>query len=155
MTRIGVLSDTHLSSVTEEFRTVLGRTFSDVDLIIHAGDMTSRPVYDYLCNWDLRAVAGNMDDDDLRVLLPEKRIEVVSGRRIGIMHGRGPAFGVEHLVLRHFDDVDIVVFGHTHIPANAARGSVRLCNPGSYRSSRTLGILELGEEVDFRLVEIE
>jgi len=43
-----------------------------VDIIIHAGDMVSRAIYDYLCNWDLRAVKGNMDDFDLDNILREK-----------------------------------------------------------------------------------
>lgn len=152
--RIGVISDTHLSRPTDDFKTTIGRLFSEVDMIIHAGDMTSALVYDYLLNWDLRAVAGNMDDYDLRAMVPEKRVEEVSGRRIGIIHGRGSPFGLERIVLGEFSGVDVIVFGHSHIPLNAMSGQVHLCNPGSYRNSKTVGMLEVGDEITFRLIEI-
>jgi len=152
--RIGVLSDTHLSRPTDDFKTTIGRLFSKVDMVIHAGDMTSVLVYDYLSNWDLRAVAGNMDDHDLRAVVPEKRIEEVSGRKIGIVHGRGSPLGLERVVLGEFSGVDVIVFGHSHIPLNTMRGRVHLCNPGSYRSSKTVGMLEVGDEIKFRLIEM-
>lgn len=117
--------------------------------------MTGLPIHEFLSNWDLRAVAGNMDDYDLRAILPEKRVEDISGKRIGVMHGRGPAFGLEELVQRHFDGVDIIVFGHSHIPLCSRKGATYIINPGSYRSSRTVGILELGDVINFHLQEIE
>ena len=45
--KIGVLSDTHLTKVTEEFSSILGALFRDVEIIIHAGDIVSREVYEY------------------------------------------------------------------------------------------------------------
>lgn len=154
MKKIGVLSDTHLSIPTDNFKITIGRVFSDVDLIIHAGDMTGLPVHDFLSNWDLRAVAGNMDDFDLQAIVPEKRIEEISGIRIGVMHGRGSPFGLEQLVLQEFEDVNVIIFGHSHISLSAIRGTVHLINPGSYRSSRTVGILEVDDTINFNLLEI-
>jgi hypothetical protein len=154
MKKIGVISDTHLSRATDDFKSTIGRIFSDIDVIIHAGDMTGLLVHEFLSNWDLRAVAGNMDDYDLRAILPEKRIEEIAEKKIGIMHGRGPAFGLEQVVQRHFEAVDVIVFGHSHIPLFSKKGNVYLVNPGSYRSSRTVGILELGDVINFNLQEI-
>lgn len=156
--KIGVLSDTHLTSVTEDFKKMLKGQFSDVDVIIHGGDMTSIAVYDYLSNWDLRAVRGNMDDYDLGALLPVKRIETIMGRRIGMIHGRGSPHTIEDVVFGEFRDVDIIVFGHSHVPANVRRAGVLMFNPGSYRGSYshkgTVGIMEIGDEVTFRHIEI-
>ena len=98
MTRIGVLSDTHLTTVTEEFKSIVSTLFRDVEIIIHSGDIVTREVHDYLCNWDLRAVHGNMDGVDLVSLLPSKRVEVIGGRKIGIVHGKGPPYGIEKVV---------------------------------------------------------
>lgn len=154
MVRIGVLSDTHLNKPNDEFKSSLERVFSEVDTIIHAGDMTGVAVYEYLSKWDLRAVAGNMDELELKALVPTKRIEGLMGRRIGIVHGRGTPFGIEEVVAREFDDVDIIIFGHSHVPTNVKRGHVCMLNPGSYRSSRTVAILELGEEIKFELIEV-
>lgn len=154
MIKIGVLSDTHLSRPTDDFKVTIAKVFSDVDMIIHAGDMTGLLVHEFLSNWDLQAVSGNMDDHDLSAILPEKRIETVAGRRIGVMHGKGPPFYIERIVEQEFVDVDIIIFGHSHIPLYKKRGDVYLINPGSYRSSRTVGILELEEEIAFNFVEI-
>lgn len=154
MKRIGILSDTHLAKPDEEFRRVVERYFSDVDILIHAGDMTGRPVLDFLSLWDLRAVSGNMDDHDLQETLPCRRIEDIEGRRIGIIHGRGSPLLLEQFVLRSFEGVDMIVFGHSHVPTYLQRGSVYLINPGSYKSGGTLGILEVGDEIAFHLQEI-
>ncbi len=154
MLRIGVLSDTHLNKPNDEFKTTVERVFSGVDIVIHAGDMTGVAVHEYLSRWDLKAVAGNMDEMELKTIVPAKRIEELEGRRIGIVHGRGTPFGIEDVVAREFDGVDIIIFGHSHIPMNGRRGRVYMLNPGSYRSSKTVAILELGEEIKFKLMEV-
>jgi hypothetical protein len=158
MTRIGVLSDSHLSRVTEEFKLLVQGVFQDVDIIIHAGDMVSRAIYDYLCNWDLRAVKGNMDDFDLDNILPRKRIEVVEGRRVGIVHGRGAPYSVEQVVLSEFTDMDMIIFGHSHVPTYTKKGDLILFNPGALRNpaigKKTVGMIEIGAEITCRHVEV-
>jgi len=154
MKKIGVISDTHLSRPTDDFKSTLDKYFADVEMVIHAGDMTGLLVHEFLSNWDLRAVAGNMDDYDLSAILPETRIEDIEGRKIGIIHGRGSPFWLEQFVLGKFEDVDIIIFGHSHIPLSTKKGNIHLFNPGSYRSSRSMGILELGDEVSFNFIEL-
>lgn len=154
MIKIGVLSDTHLSRPTDDFKVTIAKVFSDVDMIIHAGDMTGLLVHEFLSNWDLRAVSGNMDDYDLMAILPKKRIEEIAGKRIGIIHGKGPPFYIEKIVEQEFVGVDIIIFGHSHIPLYNKKVDVCMINPGSYRSSRTVGILELEDEIDFNFLEI-
>ncbi len=63
-----------------------------------------------------------MDDFDLYNLLPEKRIEKYHGQRIGIIHGKGPPQGIEDVVLREFQDVDLIIFGHSHVPLETKKG---------------------------------
>jgi len=154
MKKIGVISDTHLNRPTDDFKSTLDKYFADVEMVIHAGDMTGLLVHEFLSNWDLRAVAGNMDDYDLSAILPEARIEDIEGRKIGITHGRGSPFWLEQFVLGKFEDVDIIIFGHSHIPLCTKKGNIHLFNPGSYRSSRTMGILELGYEISFNFIEL-
>lgn len=158
MTKIGVLSDSHLSHITEEFKDIVRTVFHDADLIIHAGDMVSRPVYEYLSNWDLRAVMGNMDDLELQSLVPRRRIEVIEGRRVGIVHGRGAPHGIEQVVLSEFTEVDMVVFGHSHVPTYKRKGNLILFNPGALRNpatgKKTVGIIEIGTEIVCRHVEV-
>lgn len=151
MIRIGVLSDTHLIRVNDNLRRTMETLFIRVDMLIHAGDMVSREVYDYLSTWNLIAVRGNMDDYEVREILPDTRIEEIEGKRIGIMHGRGGPAGIEELVLSEFTDVDLVIFGHSHIPLHTMRGGRILFNPGSFGPSRgyagTVGLLEISHTI--------
>jgi len=157
--KIGILSDTHLTNITEDFKETMKRVFDGVDMIIHAGDMTGISVFNYLSNWELKAVRGNMDDFDLHSMLPEKRIENIMGKNIGIIHGKGPPGGIENVVLREFQHVDLIIFGHSHIPLETKKGGVLLFNPGSYRRSNsyrgTVGIMEITDNITLRHIEVE
>jgi len=159
MTRTGILSDTHLTKVGEDFKRILRTLFHGVDMIIHAGDMTSMEVYDYLSNWRLRAVRGNMDEFNLTALLPDKRIEEIEGKRIGIMHGRGSPYGIEDLVLNEFTEVDVIIFGHSHIPLNTVKKGTFLFNPGSFKGTYghpgTVGIMEIDGGIKARHLKAE
>lgn len=155
MLKIGVISDTHLHSVNSALRELLKGPFSGIDFLIHAGDMTSVSVYEYLKNWNLLAVRGNMDDYELKDLIPHKRIEVINNKRFGIIHGSGSPFGIEERVKREFDEeIDIIVFGHSHVPAKKEINGITFFNPGSFRDSKTAGIIEIGEQIDFRFLTI-
>ena len=159
MLKIGVISDTHLGRVTDEFKNIIMKYFNDVDMIIHSGDMTGRAVYEYLSNWDLKAVRGNMDDFDLRDMLPEKRVEEIGGKKIGIIHGRGSPYGLNDLVFKEFQDVDIIIFGHSHVPFHKKNGNVEMFNPGafkaSYGQSGTVGMVEIDDVLTFRHIELK
>ena len=151
--KIAVISDTHLTYPTDDFRRHMREFFADAEVMLHAGDMTSSGVFDYLSSWDLRAVRGNMDDYGLGSALPEKRVETIAGKRIGLIHGWGSPAGLEDRVRNSFSDVDIIVFGHSHVPLKMLNRGVILFNPGSYRGGYTgkgsVGIIEISEEVTF------
>lgn len=157
--KIGILSDTHLTQITKDFKETIEKVFDGVDMIIHAGDITGISVFNYLSKWELKAVRGNMDDFDLYNLLPEKRIENIMGKNIGIIHGKGAPGGIENVVLREFQDVDLIIFGHSHIPLETKKNDVLLFNPGSYRRSYsyhgTVGIMEIADNISFRHIEVE
>jgi uncharacterized protein len=160
MVKIGILSDTHLDRLTDKFKSVVETAFSDTDMIIHAGDMTGIEVYEYLSKWNLKAVSGNTDSQELRAILPEKRIEEVEGRKIGIIHGSGSAYGLETFVYNQFHGVDIVIFGHSHVPLHATRGDTVMFNPGSlrkpYNPPGTVGMIEISDDaVTFRHIDVK
>jgi putative phosphoesterase len=157
--KIGILSDTHLTNITDDFKKTMEKTLKGVDAIIHAGDMTGVSIFDYLSNWELKAVRGNMDDFDLYNVLPEKRIESFMGKSVGIIHGSGSPMGIEDRVLGEFQDVDVIIFGHSHIPLEIKKKGILLFNPGSYRGSYsyrgTVGIMEIADGITLRHVHVE
>ena len=61
-----------------------------------------------------------MDGYELRQILPDRDIFQANGMTIGLCHGHGPADKVLSLVKEEFkkDKVDIIIFGHSHLPMN-------------------------------------
>lgn len=152
---IGVLSDTHLKEVDQEFVERARRHFAGVDLILHAGDLTSLVVLEALEAPQVLGVCGNMDGPLVAAELPVKRVVQAEGFKIGLIHGWGSPMGLAERVSREFSGVDAVVFGHAHIPTNYQKGAILLFNPGSvakgFRGSGTAGILEVGKQITGRI----
>ncbi len=147
--KIGVLSDTHLYEVTPEFTDAVEKHFGDVDAVIHAGDTVAYAVYNYLEQFPLYAVAGNMDSPTLKELLKTKISFKVNGVRVGVIHGWGISHPIEENILKEFPDTKLIVYGHTHRPLikNLPDGRL-LFNPGSFRGSQpnfppSIGLIEI------------
>ena len=82
--------------------------------------------------------------------LPEQKILTLDGKRIAIIHGFGPPAGLPERLLKLFEKIDCLVFGHSHQPMNEYRNGVLLFNPGSptdkrYAPYKSYGILEVNE----------
>jgi putative phosphoesterase len=151
--RIGVLSDTHVTSFAQLPGRVV-RTLAGVDLIIHAGDFVARDVLEGLKRLgELKAVAGNMDSEELKRLLPEKTVLEIEGRRVAIIHGWGAPGGIDERVGGMFDDVDIIVYGHSHRAHNEVKNGVLFFNPGQAMNS--FGILTIDREVRGEIIRLE
>jgi putative phosphoesterase len=157
--KIGVLSDTHLREPHSEFKKLIELHFRDVDRIIHAGDFVDWSVAEYLSRLkEFIAVCGNMDPLDIRKAFPQKRMIELGKFKIGLIHGGGSPFGIESRVRDEFDEVDVIVYGHTHTPANRQVKSILFFNPGSPTRSfwhgATLGILHIGEKIEGEIIKI-
>jgi len=78
------------------------------------------------------AVYGNNDHGALRERLPEVARVELEGVRFAVVHETGDAKGRERRCAERFPDVDVLVFGHSHIPWDTvADTGLRLLNPGS------------------------
>lgn len=158
--KIGVLSDTHLTHVTQEFMVICEQFLAGIDLVLHAGDFVSPDVVAYLARGPFHGVYGNMDGFDTKKLLPSKKVIEIGHYRLGLIHGTGSPKGIENRIRGEFSGrVDAIVYGHSHRAANAVREGVLFFNPGSAsRFSRfgkpSLGILELKDSIHGRIVEI-
>ncbi|MDI6894966.1 MAG: metallophosphoesterase family protein [Bacillota bacterium] len=149
--RIGVVSDTHVPDHQRAIPEAILRGLRGVDLIIHAGDLTTLAVLDVLGQIaPVHAVSGNMDAPEVRNRLEKTRIMQVAGKTIGVMHGQGPPGDTEALARQNFPEADVVVFGHTHRPFLERRGRTLIFNPGP--AARTLwgkasyGILHIEDD---------
>ncbi|MBN1625516.1 MAG: metallophosphoesterase family protein [Deltaproteobacteria bacterium] len=157
--KIGVLSDTHLNGVNDELKRIKTRYLGDVDYIMHAGDIVCTEVVTFLDDGNFFGVYGNMDPYGLRELLPEKRVLNFGPFRLGLIHGWGAKAGIEDRISMEFNDVDAIIYGHSHIPANHIKAGILYFNPGTamgYSPSglHTIGILEIDNMITGRIIEI-
>lgn len=158
MTRIGVISDTHQREPEAELGKRLAQVWGEVDLILHAGDLVNISVLDAFEAPEVLAVAGNMDDYVVSQSLPFKRIITVEDKNIGLIHGWGSPMGLAGRVMKEFDGVDAIVFGHSHRPTNTVKNGVLLFNPGSYGSgfmgSGTVGVLTVANDITGEIIRL-
>lgn len=150
--KIGVISDTHLHSITG-LSTVITMALSNVDMIVHTGDFVSLEMYEGMKQLgDVKAVYGNMDSNALKNLLPQRDMISIQGKKIGIVHGWGPPWGIEDRIRDQFDDVDIIFYGHTHKAMNRLIEGTLFFNPGEAWDS--YGIVTIEETISGEIIKV-
>jgi hypothetical protein len=157
--KIGVISDTHLRSYSPELERISDTYFKDVDIIIHAGDIVNLNVLDIFLPKRIEVVTGNMDLPSVRNQFPIKKVIKIEGFKIGLIHGWGTPEGIEDRIRNEFTNIDCLVFGHTHYPANHVRDGILFFNPGSateknYAKKNTLGILEINNKITGKIIDL-
>jgi uncharacterized protein len=132
--RLVLTSDTHLPKRARDLPAPLWAEIDAADVVIHAGDWVDEATLDALEARSSRLIAcyGNNDGPGLRARLPEIARAELDGLRLAVIHETGPSAGRTERCAARFPDVDLLVFGHSHIPwdTTAATG-LRLLNPGS------------------------
>ncbi|GAB6267389.1 MAG: metallophosphoesterase family protein [Smithella sp.] len=157
--KIGVISDTHLTDYDEKMRRCVVDHFNDVDMILHAGDLVDLRVLEIFEGKKIKAVCGNMDNVFVKEKFPEHLLFEIKGFNFLLIHGWGSPLDIEEKISARFKNVDCIIYGHTHKPANHKQGSVLFFNPGSAAdrsmgSSRTMGILEIDKDIEGRIINI-
>ncbi|MFI2703407.1 metallophosphoesterase family protein [Cellulosimicrobium composti] len=133
-TRLLLLSDTHVPVRARVLPDQVWRAVDAADVVVHAGDWVSADLLDAIESRAARlvGVAGNNDGPDLHARLPEVARTTVEGLRLAVVHETGAKQGRERRADAAFPDVDVLVFGHSHIPWDTTSpGGLRLLNPGS------------------------
>ena len=158
-----VLSDTHAPRRWKSCPPAVAAQLRGADLILHAGDVCTAAVLDELAQYaPVTAVVGNNDGPDVAAWgAAETAALAVEGLRIAMIHDSGPKTGRLARMRAMFPSADLVVFGHSHIPLDAAGGGVRIFNPGSPTDRRrqphgTLGVLHVADGAlrEVQLVEV-
>ena len=106
----------------------------EADVVVHAGDWVDEATLDRLEARAARLIGvhGNNDGPGLLARLPAVARVELGGLRVAVVHETGPARGREERCAAAYPDVDLLVFGHSHIPWDTvAPGGLRLVNPGS------------------------
>jgi putative phosphoesterase len=129
VTRVAVISDTHLPRGSRRLPESCLAELRGADAILHAGDIATVAVLEELRSLGppVHAVYGNVDEPALRSELPAELVVELGGARIGIRHIAGSGADL----LERFGGCAAVVFGHTHQPVVERRAGAWLLNPGS------------------------
>lgn len=148
--KIGIISDTHndIEMVTKAIEVFKERK---VDLIVHAGDLTSPKIIELFNGMPCRFVLGNcdLDADSIKMKAESLGFGCV-GNSCDFMADN------KHILLFHGNDIpafrdalssgkyDYIIKGHTHHFENYTANNTRIINPGSiYREEeRTISILD-------------
>lgn len=147
--RLLVLADTHLRRDLSTLPPEVWAELERCDAVLHAGDVVTADLLDALrARRPVHAVVGN-NDHTLVGALPDRLELELAGVRVAIVHDSGARAGRERRMRRWFPAADLVVFGHSHEPVDAAGlDGQRLFNPGSAvqrrrQPRRTIGVVEL------------
>jgi uncharacterized protein len=163
---LAIIADTHMPRGGRALPAPCLERLRAADLILHAGDLVTASVLDELraLGPPVEAVHGNVDDAEVRRLLPAARLVRAGGARIAMVHDGGPAAGRLARLRARFPDADAVVFGHSHVPLHERDpgGGFQIFNPGSPTDRRraprhTMGEARIDDDgaVEFVLIALD
>ena len=148
MTKLLILSDSHGSA--QAVRRILAAE-SDADAVIFLGDglRDLERALDAAPKTRVYSVAGNCDYGALE---PLDGLAAFDGVVIFYTHGHmyGVKYDLDTLAeAAAARGAEVALYGHTHIPMDEQRGTVRLFNPGScgrcYTGPDTYGVMILAD----------
>lgn len=160
ISKIGVISDTHLDKYSGHIPKTVMDKFKGVQLIIHCGDVVSMEALNELETLaPVVAVKGNMDPENLN--LPRALELLINGKHtVCVAHGSGSPFGILHRLHKEFEPCkpSIILFGHTHIAGEYKHNDTRLFNPGSPNTRAeyySIGMLDFtGDELNANVIRL-
>lgn len=131
--RMLLLADTHVPRRAKDLPAAVWEQVEAADVVVHAGDWVEPALLDALEVRSARLVAvyGNNDGEELRRRLPEVARAELDGMRWGVVHETGASARREERMRAAYPDLDVLVFGHSHIPWDTEHAGLRLLNPGS------------------------
>ena len=126
-----VISDTHSNIFAA--RALIGK-YGQIDGIIHLGDYYKdavRLTETQPKDRDIFMVPGNCD---FVIDMPSEIIIEVEDKRILLTHGHkyNVKYGIDCLEKKALNEnIDAVLFGHTHVPLQKVSSNIVFLNPGS------------------------
>ncbi|MCL1864348.1 MAG: metallophosphatase family protein [Spirochaetes bacterium] len=152
---IGLMSDTH-NDVDFILKAIDIFKEKNIKILVHAGDITSFRMLDYLKDFDCYIVLGNgdeIDSEDINTRAASLNIRPVkssiefecSGKLFLVFHGHNvPQFRAAVASGRY----DYIIKGHTHNFENYVSNDCRIINPGAVYAHDESSVAILDIEAD-------
>ena len=158
--KVLIVGDTHTSSFESLPKKML-QLIREADWVIHVGDYTSIDVLSGFIKKKgprFRGVYGNSDPLQIRKKLLEKDIIEISNKKIGITHpaSGGSSRNTKRKVQVEFknDNLDAIIYGHTHESNIEIFDGILLVNPGKgyleksfFGPPTSVAILTIGKRI--------
>lgn len=154
---IAVVSDTHLNN--NMLDKILKET-KDADVIFHLGDNVKDALYlEKNFHGDVYYVKGNCD---IAVLADTDKVVEIEGRKFFLTHGHNYRvnYDLNNLYYKAKElNVDVAVYGHTHVKLIENYGDLYILNPGSPSlprdGSKSMGVIEINnDEINISLKKL-
>ena len=131
--RLLLLADTHVPRRAKALPAAVWDEIDRADVVVHAGDWVEASLVDAIeARGRLIGCYGNNDGPEIRARLPEVARAELESVRVAVVHETGASTGRDERMAAAYPDVDLLVFGHSHIPWDTtAPTGLRLLNPGS------------------------
>lgn len=155
--KILVISDLHIPTRNSEIHPNIIEQAKKCDAIFALGDFVDINTVLYLqsLNRNFHAVFGNMDDYEVKDYLPAQKVVKIGNFVFGLTHGSGSHIRIPERIINWFDkDVNVIVYGHSHVPDDRIYRGKRFINPGT--AMETYGIIEIdGDTIKFEVLKEE
>ncbi len=149
---IGIVADTH-NDIDELKKAIVILHERQVKTVIHAGDITSPRMLEYLKGFDCYVVLGNgdlIDRDDINAKASALGMRPVDeslefeleGKRFIVFHGNDVPMYRKAVASGSYD---YIIKGHTHYFENYVTNGSRIINPGAVygHDESSIAILDL------------
>ncbi len=162
--RVLLLADTHVPKRARKLPDAVLRAVDEADIVVHAGDWVDLATYELIEERAERLVGvyGNNDGPELRARMPEIARFTIEDLKVAAIHETGPASRREERMDAAFPSVDLLIFGHSHIPWDTeSPAGMRLLNPGSPTDRRRQPVCTMmwvtveSRRIDVTLVPVE
>jgi len=159
-----LISDTHIPAKAKAVPKKIFEVFDGASFILHAGDLTQLSVVDELEQLaPVVAVCGNMDGYEVKEKLPRMNSVKVYKWKIGVIHNPGIFWGTKRMkTIAKRNNLDALIFGHTHRPSFKREEGIVFVNPGSptnplppFLTKPTVALLRITKEkIEPGIIEI-
>ena len=150
---MALVSDTHVPRFAKRLPRAVERIAQEAPThVLHCGDLTEVEALGPLLKLaPFDAVAGNNDRPEIVDRFGRRKIVDIAGTRIGLVHGDGTRGTTNDRARAAFDpaSVEVIVFGHSHVPSCTHVDGVWIVNPGSLTDKRrrpkySFAVLDIG-----------
>ncbi|HOO70757.1 MAG TPA: YfcE family phosphodiesterase [Spirochaetota bacterium] len=151
---IGIISDTHNNlAITKKALQIFKE--KGVELVVHAGDLTSPKMLELFRGFNCKFVLGNGDIDVEELnraseefgfgCIEESCTFKAGGKNFILFHGNNVPMFRDAVASGKYD---YIIKGHTHFYENYVSNKTRIINPGSLYSSDEYSIALLDTKTD-------